>query len=179
MRLLLRRLYFNPRSPWGERLHQTWSEPESLRISIHAPRGGSDLPLSQCRCKGGDFNPRSPWGERLLLLCIPFHPLDFNPRSPWGERPVQPPAVARCVLFQSTLPVGGATSPGFCDTPGRCISIHAPRGGSDLLLQKIERAVGGISIHAPRGGSDFFQIVGAWGAEHFNPRSPWGERQDG
>ena len=34
------------------------------KISIHAPRGGSDRRrVSVCR-KRSDFNPRSPWGER-------------------------------------------------------------------------------------------------------------------
>ena len=34
------------------------------------------------------------------------------------------------------------------------ISIHAPRGGSDLLILAFPFAVLAISIHAPRGGSD-------------------------
>ena len=80
--------YFNPRSPWGERLLVSAKLYTSLR----------------------DFNPRSPWGERLSLtrfssacweefqstlpvggatggagLCLQPEP-DFNPRSPWGER---------------------------------------------------------------------------------------------
>ena len=53
--------------------------------------------------------------------------------------------------FQSTLPVGGTTFE-------RCwidfkvdISIHAPRGGSDIdTPSKVH--VARISIHAPRGG---------------------------
>ena len=81
------------------------------------------------------------------------------------------------VLFQSTLPVGGATE---YESRARAIfdiSIHAPRGGSDLFcfrknltvsIFQSTLPVGGatgdrdyksfgkeISIHAPRGGSDF------------------------
>ena len=124
---------FNPRSPWGERpLSVLKARPTKgfqstlpvggatakaiqrlhlCEISIHAPRGGSD-----CQPVAGgdgrpDFNPRSPWGERPLQLPpVRRRKADFNPRSPWGERqltvnfkPVEP-------QFQSTLPVGGATS---------------------------------------------------------------------
>ena len=56
-------------------------------------------------------------------------------------------------VFQSTLPVKGAT-PG-CDRFGRLfvVSIHAPREGSDVGLRAI--GVGQqVSIHAPREGSD-------------------------
>ena len=101
-------------------------------ISIHAPRGGSDEGRNQpdwCACH---FNPRSPWGERLPELGRSRQENDFNPRSPWGER-------------LSILPV---------KLKKQCISIHAPRGGSDGRRNCL------------------------WGFPgHFNPRSPWGERR--
>ena len=55
------------------------------------------------------------------------------------------------------------------------ISIHAPRMGSDRLhsdrlLLRI------ISIHAPRMGSDLLGGIFANKQQHFNPRSPHGER---
>ena len=57
------------------------------------------------------------------------------------------------VLFQSTLPVRGATHIGGPGLVVEFISIHAPREGSDLdnrgTLEEIP-----ISIHAPREGSD-------------------------
>ena len=55
--------------------------------------------------------------------------------------------------FQSTLPVGGATNVGCKFGSLIVISIHAPRGGSDLFFQNITCNIS-ISIHAPRGGSD-------------------------
>ena len=58
------------------------------------------------------------------------------------------------VIFQSTLPVGGATL------------ITAPAAPEH-----------DISIHAPRGGSDFFDGILSTGDDYFNPRSPWGERR--
>ena len=78
--------YFNPRSPWGERLgaHRLRSEKlkfqstlpvggatrqadrqqQASLISIHAPRGGSDDTADGAQHRPPDFNPRSPWGER-------------------------------------------------------------------------------------------------------------------
>ena len=78
--------------------------------------------------------------------------------------------------FQSTLPVGGATEAELEALKEAEISIHAPRGGSDLARKRFSGLhftfqstlpVGGatmingedcislnISIHAPRGGSD-------------------------
>ena len=80
-------------------------------------------------------------------------------------------------IFQSTLPVWGATL-GLPDTveivdisihaprvgsddgtiyalPQRFISIHAPRVGSDCVTTARRRSLT-ISIHAPRVGSDCF-----------------------
>ena len=58
--------------------------------------------------------------------------------------------------FQSTLPVGGATSRSDINRSILAISIHAPRGGSDTKGQPPSKVL--------------------W---HFNPRSPWGERPGG
>ena len=101
---------------------------------------------------------------------------DFNPRSPWGERRIPAKKRLKSLPFQSTLPVGGATRGPDSGQRTVVISIHAPRGGSDLQRHLHFRGgqgfqstlpVGGatsaagmtqaafaISIHAPRGGSD-------------------------
>ena len=104
----------------------------SFRISIHAPRGGSDLLSHLAPPFRGYFNPRSPWGERLAsapVVCTPQH---FNPRSPWGERRSESSRCFKYSVFQSTLPVGGATYQIAGGNNATVISIHAPRGGSDL-----------------------------------------------
>ena len=147
--------HFNPRSPHGERqvilivwacaslfqstlpargaTHQgVLCRCKVRKISIHAPRTGSD---PQGTVTGADrfhFNPRSPHGERPLppsesaqrvpisihaprtgsdgprprTACFPSH---FNPRSPHGERQVRAPRPCRPRRFQSTLPARGAT----------------------------------------------------------------------
>ena len=146
---------FNPRSPCGERRLKVGNHPRFQAfqstlpvwgatelvdamasmvedISIHAPRVGSDTDGSHCGGFHLNFNPRSPCGERQH----PFAPL----RSP--------------SVFQSTLPVWGATVDLFW------VYSYSP-----------------ISIHAPRVGSDW-----RWGGRgpvtsYFNPRSPCGERR--
>ena len=58
--------HFNPRSPHGER-HLFYQRVEVWRrISIHAPRTGSDFQGAGLLGLQGYFNPRSPHGERLL-----------------------------------------------------------------------------------------------------------------
>ena len=102
-------------------------------------------------------------------------------------------------MFQSTLPARGATSVGLFALPRNCVSIHAPRAGSDLLISSIVgvessfnprsprgerheakheyRVNGVVSIHAPRAGSDMPRGLRWTGWPCFNPRSPRGERR--
>ena len=57
------------------------------------------------------------------------------------------------LLFQSTLPLRGATDWGKFEICVSRISIHAPLAGSDFLLNRLHD-VQVISIHAPLAGSD-------------------------
>ena len=57
-------------------------------------------------------------------------------------------------LFQSTLPARGATHKDFVRFAALCISIHAPREGSDFGGFIVGGYYDTISIHAPREGSD-------------------------
>ena len=130
-------IYFNPRSPCGERLQGSgmaagqiqfqstlpvWGATGCLvftfrlsYISIHAPRVGSDTADIAGAKMPRDFNPRSSCGERPINSpsLTPHH--YFNPRSPCGERLVIVYKHPTRELFQSTLPVWGATmrSPHF------------------------------------------------------------------
>ena len=83
-----------------------------IGISIHAPRGGSDKNICILDGSNSNFNPRSPWGERSgsWRECS-RSPEHFNPRSPWGERLDSNFKNLKSDIFQSTLPVGGATIP--------------------------------------------------------------------
>ena len=102
---------FNPRSPCGERLADgTWGWVDAT-ISIHAPRAGSDpgagsVPPGCCR----DFNPRSPCGERPLLTAHQNRPDAISIHAPRaGSDAGSTRRAAWTNLFQSTLPVRGAT----------------------------------------------------------------------
>ena len=106
-------------------------------ISIHAPRGGSDL------ISGGSIHA--------------------------------------VMLFQSTLPVGGATAGHLQREVEKNISIHAPRGGSDDLIQQTREQTD-ISIHAPRGGSDTDKSGGkrrSWISIHAPRGGSDGWKEDG
>ena len=188
---------FNPRSPWGERHHSSsctvfprpfqstlpvggatgsypwWRScgrfqstlpvggatfrcrPETLfsMVSIHAPRGGSDA-NSQTGC---NLAPR------------------FNPRSPWGERQFTAGDDSGRTLFQSTLPVGGATRNSGRKRSANLFQSTLPVGGATIKDRAMEY-LRLVSIHAPRGGSDSSGRIWPLPYLSFNPRSPWGER---
>ena len=104
-------IYFNPRSPHGERHHLSIKLSDTAKISIHAPRTGSDTAQHPDSPRGGHFNPRSPHGERRPRQAGSSVAAHFNPRSPHGERPYSLFHWFCCVSFQSTLPARGATFP--------------------------------------------------------------------
>ena len=79
-------------------------------------------------------------------------------------------------VFQSTLPAGGATKNHQNQEYEIQISIHAPRRGSDFVPYRLLWRHW-ISIHAPRRGSDRRQECKYHSLQDFNPRSPQGERR--
>ena len=146
------------------------------RISIHAPRAGSD------GCVRGFLRNRfisihAPRAgsdkETDSEIRIPVH---FNPRSPCGERPVHVTKSGTLYRFQSTLPVRGATRPlRFCAASNLHFNPRSPCGERRATRRKISCCmkfqstlpvrgatinnhilpyIGDISIHAPRAGSD-------------------------
>ena len=128
-----RNVYFNPRSPHGERRsYPPDTDNQRWQISIHAPRTGSDNFESVLFVQMyiSIHAPRTG-SDRALPLKGENHGY-FNPRSPHGERPKPSARSSRPRTFQSTLPARGATSYEFQFLAGLYISIHAPRTGSDL-----------------------------------------------
>ena len=148
-------IYFNPRSPHGERRKETPNYVLTLAISIHAPRTGSD---------------RIAAGKWLL-------PLNFNPRSPHGERHAYDYHAMRRAIFQSTLPARGATCfvmlfPSLFDLfqstlPARGATLPPPSSPARAIFQSTLPARGATNIV-----NDTFSRF-----YNFNPRSPHGERQ--
>ena len=143
------------------------------------------------------FNPRSPRGERRYgIFRFMIYSRNFNPRSPRGERHQHDDIVtAQPRLFQSTLPARGATASNGCpDTNADdfnprsprgerrglrcvasdcgCISIHAPREGSDGRASGRRRRKHHISIHAPREGSDRDQLDSAFSGPDISIHAP-------
>ena len=83
-----------------------------------------------------NFYPRSPRGERPGVLRMGRMMPNFYPRSPRGERLGAALGLAGVTLFLSTLPARGATGRKVFVHKGVFISIHAPREGSDPLVQR-------------------------------------------
>ena len=95
----------------------------------------------------------------------------FNPRSPCGERRPSPSTKLAVVVFQSTLPVWGATAHRRvfdCQSP---ISIHAPLAGSDRKVFFYAHGMR-ISIHAPLAGSDDSSLFFRSGRPKFQSTLP-------
>ena len=122
--------YFNPHSPCGERLYLRRTDKEITNFNPHSPCG--ERPRSGCRpSTTSNFNPHSPCGERpdsirSKTLTIHFNPHSpcgerllslvrvscewyFNPHSPCGERQTNTTSTLTTSIFQSTLPLRGAT----------------------------------------------------------------------
>ena len=139
-------------------------------------RGATTIVVTE-QADAEDFNPHSPCGERRVSIRFTGTDSNFNPHSPCGERlqqriqqlkkaqiSIHTPHAGSDVetvadslsdyLFQSTLPMRGATFAAAEETNAKFISIHTPHAGSDC------------SRLLPSG----FCI-------NFNPHSPCGERR--
>ena len=147
-------IYFNPRSPRGERRAKArmWGfsatfqstlpaggATGSLRrrgrqrnISIHAPRGGSDPAPPIWGGPALRFQSTLPAGGATSFSTkVKGVTFPFQSTLPAGGATSICAWRAARESFQSTLPAGGATIPCPRDTDTQEISIHAPRGGSD------------------------------------------------
>ena len=102
--------------------------------------------------------------------------MDFNPRSPYGERPPCAPGVPSITLFQSTLPLRGATTFDLASTPSARFQSTLPLRGATSQVRGVKNDQF-ISIHAPLTGSDPVCSSIVRFKSDFNPRSPYGERQ--
>ena len=129
--------------------------PRRAKVSIHAPRAGSDYYNLVCYCKSTLVSIHAPRAGSDVVYAVPPHSQEavsihapragsdcqirrhpkraesFNPRSPCGERPYREDTETYPVQFQSTLPVRGATGQHQGNPRRDGVSIHAPRAGSD------------------------------------------------
>ena len=122
-------------------------------ISIHAPREGSDVFLSQA----------------LVDILISIH----APRE--GSDVVRRTYTVIRGKFLSTLPARGATlAPPVCLGNGVFLSTLPARGATQR--RRVRPMTIEISIHAPREGSDNQDVTSGACTADFYPRSPRGER---
>ena len=151
------------------------------RISIHAPRTGSDSDDKKVLQKHLDFNPRSPHGERPAREMQEEHDAQISIHAPRtgsdgarirrsdrreGFQSTLPARgateAAKSFLFsssfQSTLPARGATQCQFRHTRNNQISIHAPRTGSDPARAQTSPAAAFQSTLPARGATVRFAI---------------------
>ena len=177
--LILSILHFNPRSPYGERPQALTLQDIKNVISIHAPLTGSDFGFTLSILAFSQFQSTLPLrgatagcapdgsastisihapltGSDLRDLTDDMYLCSFQSTLPLrGATEARFMRFCRLLAFQSTLPLRGAT-PHFKATCGQSqISIHAPLTGSD-----------------PNNAETSAQQA------DFNPRSPYGERQD-
>ena len=124
-----------------------------------------------------DFNPRSPCGERRRYCLIRSSTVYFNPRSPCGERPHYNSRACPRVLFQSTLPVRGATA-GRDPIGGYYCSFQStlPVRGATLTATDIVAPPPNFNPRSPCGERRRACGLRLIPQSDFNPRSPCGER---
>ena len=174
-------------------------DPSKIKFQSTLPVWGATRSCGRSSGLRSNFNPRSPCGERPFLMLPALPGNNFNPRSPCGERPhsdysssdtchisIHAPRVGSdgslpgtpgtTPLFQSTLPVWGATK--------------YNRGTMFWAIFQSTLPVWGATnpFLAVLGDNRFQSTLPVWGATHllrairprepnFNPRSPCGERR--
>ena len=124
------------------------------RISIHAPRTGSDRMAARQTCGLCIFQSTLPARGATAAVRTVHRDMDFNPRSPHGERPPTPPHWK----------------------PPCAISIHAPRTGSDVKRKENLTNQKGFQSTLPARGATEETRTQTGISSDFNPRSPHGER---
>ena len=145
-------------------------------ISTHAPRTGSDALRLRAVDDVATFQPTLPARGATSLKRMADKGNAISTHAPrTGSDGLLSSAQGSAAKFQPTLPARGATLYTHDDVPGYEISTHAPRTGSDCCCY-FQGDVTIISTHAPRTGSDTRWSGFMRCHQHFNPRSPHGER---
>ena len=104
--------HFNPRSPCGERPDQCIKGLLVVRISIHAPRVGSDSKTYQFTTAKAIFQSTLPvWGATMKIALLSAKAIFQSTLPVWGAT-ITFNVRSYVDGFQSTLPVWGATSNG-------------------------------------------------------------------
>ena len=153
---LSRLWHFNPRSPHGERRDGSSLSIIDFVFQPTLPARGATKMTTGLRASTFEFQPTLPARGATVSRDVSGRPgANFNPRSPHGER-----------QFRAT----------FQGDPEQ-ISTHAPRTGSDFDLFFAHAVNGRFQPTLPARGATRCPMIQAMVVDHFNPRSPHGERR--
>ena len=146
---------FNPRAPYGARpqVRELWRGHhgfQSTRPIRGATGQGRHLTVGQ------DISIHAPHTGRDVTSRNQGNlVLDFNPRAPYGARPVKGHMISVQYRFQSTRPIRGATEQGAPPHPYSGFQSTRPIRGATCCYRWVR-----------------------YYRRNFNPRAPYGARQD-
>ena len=151
----------------------------AFRISIHAPRTGSDAAQQLHRLFFIQFQSTLPArGATLRETLIDGGVIKFQSTLPARGATILIGLLSSAWYFNPRSPHGERLASDADVRHFAHISIHAPRTGSDRRVAYTINRQTGISIHAPHTGSDNLRVAREAVERHdFNPRSPHGERR--
>ena len=152
--------------------------PDLLRnISIHAPRTGSDgTSQASALCPRISIHaPRTGSDDHVEILRA--YTDKFQSTLPARGATMWQKDAQGAWVFQSTLPARGATVMETQEFQTMAISIHAPRTGSDVHRVCGRRWQHPFQSTLPARGATQSPRAAVESACHFNPRSPHGERR--
>jgi len=169
-------LCFNPRGPWGPRLHSRLHRCHWYEVSIHAARGGRDT-RGWSPSRGDDsFNPRGPWGPRPSRPSRPHSLLRFNPRGPWGPRHDPRDVTLPNTSFNPRGPWGPRQNNHDRRRDGRRFQSTRPVGAATPDIPGLPRSHPRFNPRGPWGPRPT-SASGRSAPRRFNPRGPWGPRR--
>ena len=128
---------------------------EWLRISIHAPRKGSDSFIVSLRISSKLFQSTPPARGATDAL----------------------PAIISAVVISIHAPRKGSDQRMGDASDPMIISIHAPRKGSDFNFAKSAKDKDKFQSTPPARGATFPAAINTLHSQYFNPRPPQGERR--
>ena len=170
-------LYFNPRSPRGERPPDSIGQRRGQCISIHAPREGSDRQHHLCQLLFLYFNPRSPRGERPSATDWAFCDNIFQSTLPARGATCRWRSLSAVYSFQSTLPARGATRTVLAAGESHKFQSTLPARGATSFRRSFRHLIPHFNPRSPRGERPRASGCTLPAIAHFNPRSPRGERR--
>ncbi len=147
--------HFNPRSPRGERPHETLIPLLRFLFQPTLPSRGATSPSGTCRGISRDFNPRSPRGERQGHNLFPCNRCRISTHAPLAGSDIWSAFELSLNIFISThAPLAGSDDESIrLDFYTKNFNPRSPRGERhqefDPWKDQLE-----ISTHAPLAGSD-------------------------